>query len=91
MIERTQLVWHRARQSHACAGEAFGPWAPEPLVFTQQSTASLGSSEMEETNVDEKLTECFLEEVIPDRMYLVWGRGIPEGRNAQARGGPEWG
>ena len=55
-----------------------GAW-PEclrPLVFTRHSAASHGSSEMEETNVDEKLPEGFLKEVTPDRMCLVWRRGL---------------
>lgn len=63
------------------------------LQPTQHSAASLGSSEMEETNVNEEVTEGFLEEVTPDRMYLAWRRGHSEGRNVQTRtwGGPEWG
>lgn len=52
-----------------------GPVCPGSLVFAQHSAACLSSSEMEETNVDEKLPEGFLEEVTPDRTCLVWRRG----------------
>lgn len=54
-------AWHRA-----CVLLSLQP--------TQHSAASLGSSEMEETNVNEEVTEGFLEEATPDRMYLVWRR-----------------